>query len=69
MFAGQLAAEGHEAAAVVGDRQVHAVLAEPQLDVHPRGGARVFDRVGQRFDADAEQVVLERGVERPRRAA
>ena len=54
-------------AAVVAHRQLDAVRVEPQQDVDPpRAG--VLQRVGERLEADAQQVVLVGRVEPPRRS-
>ena len=42
--------------------EVGAVGTEPQLDIDA-GGAAVLERVGQRLEADAQQMMLLRGIE------
>ena len=54
-------------AAVVPHHQLDAVLIESQQDVDPQR-AGMLQRVGERLETDAQQVVLVEGVEAPRRS-
>ena len=67
MMAGEILRALAHAAAVVLHHDRQAAVLEPQHDVDaPR--ARVLERVGDRLEPDAKQVVLVRGVEPRRRS-
>src|SRR5512138_2803805 len=59
---GRIVVDRRESAPVIPHRQVHHLVAEAQLDVDAPG-LRVLDRIGERLEADAQEMVLLRGVQ------
>src|SRR5438093_499095 len=65
MVAGQIIFYVAKASAVVANDEIGFRLAKAQLDVDARR-IGMFERVGQRLEADAQEVVLLRGIEAAR---